>query len=91
MDLRGVVRYAHKTQGNFSAQNCLINGLTLAIALRLCRGGVPIRDAKITTKIAEGPTVKLQSIVEDEGVQHSKSSDYILPHKLFDVNVPNVG
>ena len=47
-------------------QNCLVNGLSLPIALRICRGRVPIRDAEITAKIAEGPIVKLQSIVRDK-------------------------
>ena len=41
-------------------------------------------------KIAEGSTIKLQSIIGDEGVRHSKSCNDILPYKLFDVNVPNV-
>ena len=54
-------------------------------------GRVPIRDAEITTKIAEGPTVELQSIVGDKGVRHPKSSDYILPHNFLDVHVSNVG
>ena len=49
-------------------QNCLINGFGLPIALRIFWGRVPIRDAEITAKIAEGPDVELQSIVGDKGV-----------------------
>ena len=54
-------------------------------------GRVPIRDAEITAKLVEGPTVKLQSIVGDKGVRHPKSNDYILPQKFLDVHIPNVG
>ena len=74
-----------------SIKNCLVNGLSFPIALRICQGRVPIRDAEIMAKIAEGPAVELQSIVGDKGVRHPKSSDYILPHKFLDVHVPNVG
>ena len=74
-----------------SIQDCLVNGFGLPIALRICWGRVPIHDAQITAKIAEGPAIKLQPIIGDEGVWYSKSCNYILPYELFDINIPNVG
>ena len=41
-------------------------------------------------KIAEVPAIKLQPIIGDEGVRHSKSRNDILPHKILDINILNV-
>ena len=35
--------------------------------------------------------IKLQPIMGDEGVRHSKPCNYILPYELCDINILNVG
>ena len=46
--------------------------------------------AKVTAKLPEGFTIKLQAIIKYEGVQHPKSCNYISPHKLLNIHVPNI-
>ena len=74
-----------------SIHNCLVNGFSLSIALRIRWGRVSVLDAKITAKLAEGLAVKLQPIVGYKRVRHPKSSDYIISHELLNIHVPNVG
>lgn len=82
MDLLGVVWYAHKTLGNSSAylpllpsnlffnpvHNYLVSSFSLTVTLQIHRGGIPVLDTKIATKLAEGFAIKLQPIIRYQGL-----------------------
>ena len=68
----------------------LIDSLSLPIPLGVGWSGIPIRDTHITVVPSESLAIKLKSVVRDEGMGNSKSSNNVLPHKLFDIHVPDV-
>ena len=74
-----------------SIHNCLVNGFSLSIALRIRWGRVSVPDAEIIAKLTEGPAIELQPVVRYKRVQQPKSSDYILPYELLNIHVSNIG
>ena len=38
----------------------------------------------------KGFTIELQPIIRYEGVQHPKSRNYVSPHKLFNIYIPDI-
>ena len=63
----------------------LIDSFSLPIPLGICRGGIFIRYAQVTTRPPEGLTIELKTIVRDEGTRDSKPSDNIFSNKSLDI------
>ena len=68
----------------------LIDSFSLPIPLGICRGGISIRYAQVTTIPLEGLAIELKTVVRDEGTRDSKPSDNILLNKLFGIHIPNI-
>ena len=68
----------------------LINSLGLSISLWISRGGIPIRNALVTTVPLEGFTIKLKTIVRDEGMKDLKPGDNIFPNKSLGIHIPDI-
>ena len=64
----------------------LIDSLGMSIPLWICRDGISICYAKVTTISPKGFTIELKSIVRDEFMRDSKQSNNILPNKLFGIH-----
>ena len=68
----------------------LIDSLGLSIPLWIGRSGIPVLYSQITTVSFENFTIKLKSIVRDEGVWDSKSCDNVFLDKSFNIHVPDI-
>ena len=68
----------------------LINSLGLPIPAGVSWNGIPICDTHITTVPSEGLSIKLKSVVRDEGMGDPKPGDNVLPHEPFGIHVPDV-
>ena len=68
----------------------LIDNLGLSIPLWISRGGIPIRNAQVTTVPFESIAIKLKTIVRYEGIRDPKLGDNIFPNKSLGIHVPNI-
>ena len=68
----------------------LIDSLGLSIPLWISQGGIPILNAQVTTVPPESFTIKLKTIVRDEGMRDPKPSDNIFPNKSLGLHVPDI-
>ena len=68
----------------------LIDSLDLPIPLWISWGGIPIHNVQVTTIPPEGFTIKLKTVVQDEGMRNPKLGDNIFPNKLFGIHVPDI-
>ena len=68
----------------------LIDSLGLSIPLWISRGRIPIPNAQVTTVPLEGFAIKLNTIVQDEGMRDPKPSDNIFPYKSLDVYISDI-
>ena len=50
-----------------------------------------VRDPKVATVFPEGFTIKLKTVVRDEGVRGSKVRNDVFPNELLCIHVPDVG
>ena len=67
-----------------------VNCLGLTIPLRVSWGRIPIRNLQITVVSPKGFSIKLKSIVQDEGTRDPEPGDDIFPDKLFGINVSDI-
>ena len=65
----------------------LIDSLGLSIPLWIGQSGISVFYSQIATVSPEDFTIKLKSIVRDEGMGDSKSCDNIFPNKSFGIHV----
>ena len=68
----------------------LIDSFSLSVPLWICWGGISICYAQVTAIPLKGLSIKLQSIVRDEGMRDSKPSDNIFPNKSLGIHIPNI-
>ena len=68
----------------------LIDSLVLSIPLWIGQSGILVFYSQIATISPEGFTIKLKSIVRDEGMGDSKPCDNILPNKSFGIHVSDI-
>ena len=54
------------------------------------RGGMHIRNSQVTTVPSEGFTIKLKTIIQDEGMGDPKPSDNIFPNKSLGIHVLDI-
>ena len=64
----------------------LIDSFNLPIPL----GGISIYYAQVTTIPPEGLTIKLKTVVRDEGTRDSKLSDNIFPNKSLGIHISDI-
>ena len=69
----------------------LINSLNLPIPLGVGWSGISVCDSQITTVSLEGLAIKLKSVIRDEGMRDSKSSNDVLPNKFLCIHILDVG
>ena len=62
----------------------------MSIPLGVCRGGISIYYAQVTTISLKGFTIKLQTIVRDEGTRDSKPSDNIFPNEFLGIHITDI-
>ena len=101
VDLLGVVRYTHKTLGSSSAHlpfalssiffNPFTIALLVALAWPLLWGYVRVEYLFLIPRSLQNSRKALLSNCRYERVRHPKSCNYISPHKLFNIYVPNIG
>ena len=68
----------------------LIDSLDLSIPLWISWGGIPIHNVQVTTIPPEGFTIKLKTIIRDEGVGDPKPSDNIFPNKSLGIHISDI-
>ena len=68
----------------------LLTVFDLSIPLWICQGGISICYAQVTAIPPKGFTIKLQTIVRDEGTRDSKPGDNILPNKLLGIHISDI-
>ena len=68
----------------------LIDSFSLPILIGICRGGISICYAQVTTIPLEGLAIELKTVVRDEGTRDSESSDNIFPNKFLGIHIPNI-
>ena len=73
-----------------SIYNDFIHSLDLAIALRVCWGGVSVLYAQITTISPKGLDIELKPIIRYESVWDPKSRNDVLPHKSLYILISDV-
>ena len=69
----------------------LINSLSLPIPLGVGWSGILVCNSQIIIVSLEGITTKLKSVIRDEGMRDSKSSNDVLPDKFLCIHIPDVG
>ena len=67
-----------------------VNSLGLTIPLGVSRGKILIRNSQITVVSPESFTIKLKSIVQDEGTRDLESCDSVFPNKFLGIHVPDI-
>ena len=68
----------------------LIDNFGLSVPLWISWGGVSICYAQVITILPEGLAIKLQSVVQDEGMRDSELSDNILPNEFFGIHISDI-
>ena len=68
----------------------LVDSFSLSIPLRICWGGISICYAQVVAIPPENLTIKLKTVVRDEGTRDSKPSDNIFPNKSLGIHVPDI-
>ena len=69
----------------------LIHDLNLPVSLGVYRSGISICDSKLAAVFPEVLTVKLKTVVRDEGVRSSEARNNVLPNEFLGIHVPDVG
>ena len=94
VDLRGLVRYVQRTCDSspthfpFASYSIFLSPFTitlLTIPSCIGQGGIPIRNAWVTTVPLENFAIKLKTIIRDKGMGDPKSSDNISPNESFGI------
>ena len=68
-----------------------IHGLSLPISLGVGKSGISVGDAKLDAVFPEVLTIKLKTVVRDEGVRSSETRNYVFPNEFLGIDVPDVG
>ena len=55
------------------------------------RSGISVCDPKVTAEFLEVFTIKLETIVRDEGVRGSKACNDVFPNEFLGIHIPDVG
>ena len=73
-----------------SAHYDLVNSFSLSIPLGISWSGIPVCNSQFTAISPKGFTVKLKSIVLDEGMRYFKASDDVLLEKFLYIHISDV-
>ena len=68
----------------------LVDNFSLPVPLWICWGGISVCYTQITTIPSKGLAIKLQSIIRDECMRDSKTSDNILPNKFLSIRISDI-
>ena len=68
-----------------------VHGLGLPIFLGVGRSGISVCDAKLVAVFPEVLTIKLKTVVRDEGVRSSEARNNVFPNEFLSIHVPDVG
>ena len=68
-----------------------VYGLGLPIFLEVGRSGISVGDAKLVAVFPEVLTIKLKTVVRDEGVRSSEVRNNVFPNEFLGIHVPDVG
>lgn len=74
-----------------SIDNDFIHSLGLAIAMRVCWGGVSVLYAQITTISPKGLSIELKPVIRYESVWDPKFCNDVSPHKSLYILISDVG
>ena len=69
----------------------LVHDLDLPISLGVCRSGISVCDPKVAAVFPEVFTIKLKTVVRDEGVRSSETHNNVFPNEFLGIHVPDVG
>ena len=68
-----------------------VHGLGLPISLGVGRSGISVDDAKLVAVFPEVLTIKLKTVVRDEGVRSSEVRNNVFPNEFLGIHIPDVG
>ena len=68
----------------------LVNSFSLSVPLGICWSGIPVCNSQLTTVSPKGFAVELKSIIRDEGMRYSETSDNVLLEKLLYVHISDI-
>ena len=68
-----------------------VHSLGLPISLGVGRSGISVCDSKLAAEFPEVFTIKLKTVVQDEGVRSSKARNDVFPNEFLGIHVPDVG
>ena len=68
-----------------------VHSLHLLVSLEVGRSGILVCDPKVVAVFPEAFTIKLETVVRDEGVRGSEAHNDIFPNEFLGIHVPNVG
>ena len=74
-----------------SAHYDFVHGLGLPISLGVGRSGISVCDAKLVAVFPEVLTIKLKTVVRDEGVRSFEARNNVFPNEFLGIHVPDVG
>ena len=74
-----------------SAHYDFVHGLGLPVSLGVGRSGISVCDPKVATVLPKVFTIKLKTVVRDEGVRSSEARNDVFPNEFFSIHVPNIG
>ena len=79
-------------QSLFQTAHCdFVHGLNLPISLGVGRSGISVGDAKLVVVFPEVLTIKLKTVVQDEGVRSSEARNNVFLNEFLGIHVPDVG
>ena len=63
----------------------------LPVSLGVGRSGISVCDPKVAAVFPEVLTIKLKTIVRDNGVRSSETRNDVFPNEFLGIHVPDVG